>query len=239
MPFTPAHAAAVLPFFRLRRLSQTALVAGSFSPDFEYFLKMKTDGQHGHTLAGLFYFDLPVTILLAFIFQQIVKDPLVPNLPPELQIKKDQNESFVAYVKAHPIYFAASCLLGASTHIFWDGFTHVDGFFVRHLSFYDGVTIYFENVDYPLWYALQHLSTFVGLAALTAYVAMAEPVEQQQPTRQRGYWIVLIAITIVTVTLRFYFDPSALNLGNFVVTGISGLCLGLIGSGLLYRKKSA
>src|SRR5690242_2559034 len=81
MPFTPAHPAIVLPLLRKRWVSATGLVIGSLSPDFEYFFKVSVESQHSHTLAGLFYFDLPVTLLLALLFHEVVKRNLIHNLP--------------------------------------------------------------------------------------------------------------------------------------------------------------
>ena len=83
MPFTFAHPAIVLPLHALQRrcFSLTALVAGSLSPDFEYFLRMQIHSSHIHTLWGLLYFDLPLGLILAFLFHNIVRDPLLDNLP--------------------------------------------------------------------------------------------------------------------------------------------------------------
>jgi hypothetical protein len=69
MPFTPAHPAIVLPLIRSRYFSATGLIIGSLSPDFEYFFKMSVDSIYSHSKVGLFYFDLPVTIVLALLFQ--------------------------------------------------------------------------------------------------------------------------------------------------------------------------
>ncbi|SEF46838.1 protein of unknown function [Flavobacterium urumqiense] len=41
MPFTFSHPAIILPFLKNKKLSATALIIGSMSPDFEYFFRMK------------------------------------------------------------------------------------------------------------------------------------------------------------------------------------------------------
>ena len=89
MPFTPAHPAIVLPFLKIKpeRVSATALVIGSIAPDFEYFFKMSVSGQHSHTLLGILYFDIPVTIGLAFLFHGVVKRNLIANLPAFFQYR--------------------------------------------------------------------------------------------------------------------------------------------------------
>jgi hypothetical protein len=39
MPFTLSHQPFFLPFLKIKKLSATALIIGSMSPDFEYFLE--------------------------------------------------------------------------------------------------------------------------------------------------------------------------------------------------------
>src|SRR6478609_2941554 len=83
MPFTFSHPAIILPITYLPRkwFSLTGLVVGSLTPDFEYFIRMRVQSDYSHTLSGLFWFDLPLGILLAFIFHNIVRDSLFENLP--------------------------------------------------------------------------------------------------------------------------------------------------------------
>src|SRR6188768_3414024 len=83
MPFTFSHPAIILPLTCLPRkwFSLTGLVIGSLTPDFEYFLRMKIQGHYSHTISGIFCFDLPLGILLAFIFHNVVRNSLFDNLP--------------------------------------------------------------------------------------------------------------------------------------------------------------
>src|SRR5690606_6477678 len=122
MPFTPGHAAIVLPFIRLRWLSATGLIIGSFSPDFEYFFKMSVSSNYSHTRAGLFYFDVPVTIFLAFLFHLVVKKNLIFNLPPFLQRKFHDTLQldFMQYARSNWFVLILSSLGGAASHLFWD-----------------------------------------------------------------------------------------------------------------------
>ncbi|MFN5774209.1 DUF4184 family protein, partial [Flavobacterium sp.] len=83
MPFTFSHPAIVLPLTFLPRqwFSLTGLVIGSLTPDFEYFLRMRIESNYSHTIDGLFWFDLSLGLLLAFLFHNIVRDSLFDNLP--------------------------------------------------------------------------------------------------------------------------------------------------------------
>ena len=86
MPFTFSHPAIILPLNYLPKkwISLTGLVIGSLTPDFEYFIRMKIESNYSHTFWGIFWFDLPLGILLTFIFHNIVKTELFKNLPKEL-----------------------------------------------------------------------------------------------------------------------------------------------------------
>src|SRR5204863_9524562 len=87
MPFTISHPAIILPLTYLPRkwFSLTGLVVGSLTPDFEYFIRMKVQSSYSHTLKGLLWFDLPLGIILAFLFHNLVKERLFDNLPTSLK----------------------------------------------------------------------------------------------------------------------------------------------------------
>lgn len=238
MPFTPAHTAIVLPFVKgsPRYVSATALVAGSVSPDFEYFFKMSVNSLYSHTVAGLFWFDLPVALLISWVFHVVVKDNLVDNFPGFLHSRflflKEVN--FMQRVRQYPMALILSAIFGAMSHIFWDAFTHNNAFFVRNLAFYERSYIPFMGVKYPLWYGLQHISTFVGLAIVVIYVCL-------MPTRtgavvnhrpQLRYWLLIVVIMVAVVILRFSIRSSDFNPGNLIVTCITGFCVALVATGM-------
>jgi hypothetical protein len=240
MPFTPAHPAIVLPFLKWKRLSATALVIGSMAPDFEYFFKLSVSSTHSHTVGGIFYFDVPVVIVLSVLFHQVVKHNLFANLPVFFQQRFYDTRSldFRVYLRKHPFSFLASAIIGAASHLFWDAFTHNSGYFARNLWFYKGTAIPFEGVNYPLFYALQHISTIVGLITVACYIYFREPEQQAIVTRPSiVYWLVLVLIAAVVVFIRFTIYPTDYNLGNVVVSSISGLCLALVINGM-FRFRS-
>jgi hypothetical protein len=237
MPFTPAHSAIVLPFIRInpRFVSATGLIVGSISPDFEYFFKMSVGDEHGHTLPGLLYFDLPVSIALALVFHLIVKKRLIENLPGYFQKRFHALYSFdfLGYIRVYYIPFAVSALIGALSHIFWDGFTHNGAFFVNALSFYDGAHIRFGGVNYPLWYALQNISTYVGLAVVAAYIVFMRSADVAVVTPSIKYWLIVCAIILIIIFIRFNFEPMKADSGNLVISLISAGCIATIIAGLL------
>lgn len=96
MPFTFSHPAIVLPLTYLPKkwYSLTGLVIGSIAPDFEYFIRIKVQSNYSHTWFGLFYFNLPLGIILAFIFHNIVRNTLIQNTPIFLQQRFNKVISF-------------------------------------------------------------------------------------------------------------------------------------------------
>ena len=242
MPFTPGHPAIVLPLLRSRFVSATGLVIGSMSPDFEYFFRMSVMGIHGHTKAGLFYFDIPVTIVIALIFHAVVKRNLIANLPAFLQrrFQDTLNLDFVAYLKKHWGIFLMSALIGAGSHIFWDSFTHNNRFFVRLFSeVYDNTYVFFRGANYPLFYVLQQISTAVGLAVVGLYIVFMKPLRAVEISMPRiGYWLLVLVIAVVILRLRFFIQPFDYHLGNVVVSGITGLMAGTVVGGFINFRKA-
>ena len=51
-------------------------------PDFEYFIRMNVKGIYGHTFWGLFYFDIPVALLIAVevLLLLFIRDNLTLNI---------------------------------------------------------------------------------------------------------------------------------------------------------------
>lgn len=228
MPFTPAHPAIVLPLINRKYFSATGLIVGSVSPDFEYFFKASVSGVHGHTLGGILYFDLPVAVLMALTFHLLVKESFIANLPTFLQgrLQPLLQFDFKSFIKQHYFIFVCSAILGAASHIFWDGFTHNGKFFVEYLPIYKGTYIPFQGAKYPLWYALQHASTVVGSSIILIYIfCMPVNASVKLATPKLTYWIALLVIATVFFALRFMLFTVTFDLGNAVVTSISALLL--------------
>jgi Domain of unknown function (DUF4184) len=235
MPFTPAHAAIVLPFIRKKHFSATALIVGSVSPDFEYFLTATRGGEQGHTVLGLFYFDLPVALFFAYVFHQFVKQSLIGNLPEFLQrrFSKTLQFDFKKYFNERPGVVIYSALLGAASHVFWDSFTHNSSFIVRNLDIYRS-SIPLHGAHYPLFYALQHISTAIGLSVILVYVFLMPTDSSYQTHRpQILYWVFMVLIGSIFFVARFAIFPDHFNLGNAVVTGMTSLILSLCALGFV------
>lgn len=241
MPFTAAHPSILLPLFRVRWLSATGLIAGSISPDFENFLTMSTGDVHGHTLPGLFYFDLPVALLIAVVFHELVRDPLTVNLPGWLRRRLEGRWTFdfKGTLKRRWPLFTLSCLIGAATHLGWDQLTH-NGWAATHLEFYHSWSVRIGELDYPPFYVLQQVSTVLGTGAILFYILMLtpRPIHEGRQTTW-WFWPGVAAVFILMMWIRlsridFNYDR---DLGDVIVSGVTSLLAGMILMAILARKR--
>jgi hypothetical protein len=240
MPFTFSHPAIVLPLTFLPRqwFSLTGLVIGSLTPDFEYFLRMKVKSDYSHTIIGLFWFDLPLALVLAFLFHNIVRDSLFNNLPFALKARfstfKDFNWN--SYFKANWFVVAISIIIGSASHLLWDSFTHKHGFFVEALP---GLTetIGLLNKQIAVYKILQHSSTLFGgtIISLALYnIPVDKKVSNKLSIR---YWIILAAITLMVVALRLIGGLEYNLYGHLIATAIGATLISLNLTPLLIRQK--
>lgn len=123
MPFTVSHAAAAVPLARLR-LPLSALVIGSMSPDFYYFIFLDTTNRFSHTLPGLFVFCLPVGMAALWLYHQVLKRPLLDLLPDAAQRRAAPLAAPFSFLPTRRfLILSVAVVLGAVTHIVWDAFT--------------------------------------------------------------------------------------------------------------------
>lgn len=229
MPFTFAHPIAVLPFLKRNYFSATGLIVGSIVPDFEYFLKMSAGGEHGHTLAGMFYFDLPLGCMLALVFHMFIKDTLIDNSPRFIQQRFGvlRQVDFLSYFKKKYWIVGYSILLGAATHLLWDSFTHSGGFGVEQIEFLSKTRIPFQGVKYPLWYSLQHFFSVVGLLILIIHIFRMRITETNYHKPSWIFWLSLVIVAGVIFYLRYIFGPF-MNEGNTIVALVSAFLAALL-----------
>lgn len=241
MPFTFSHPAIVLPLAYLpkRWISMTGLVIGSLSPDFEYFIRMKISSVYSHTFAGLFWFDLPLVIILAFIFHNIIRNELIDNLPKFLKSRfetfKDFDWNF--YFMKNWFVVIISVLIGAFSHIFWDSFIHDTGYFVEKIpSLSEGINLL--GTEIPLLKILQHSSTFIGFFIIAFAIYKLPKSTQVSIQIKFIYWFVLALISMIIVAIRLMTGLSIRHYGNLIVTTISAILISLTLTSLQIKSKS-
>jgi hypothetical protein len=235
MPMTAAHPLAVLPLRRWR-LDTTCLVIGSMSPDFEYFLRVELVSTISHTLAGLFYFCIPITLLAALLFHRVLKWPAVRIAPWRGRLAVFAERPWPA--QPWP-YLVLSAALGAATHLVWDGFTHADHFGPAHIPALRVVVHVPIAGDMLMHRVLQHTSTVIGLAVLAIVIVRAlrrvTPVDlPAPPPRTYALWIVAVIIGIALSSLRIL-GLHLVDPGSVIVAIIAGAIAGWIVASLVSR----
>ena len=229
MPFTFAHPAIILPLTKLphRYYSLTALIIGAITPDFEYFLRLNILSIYSHTILGIFYFDLPLVILLCFTFHLLVRDKLVTNLPTALAERLNSISVFnwSKCFQANWIVIIISAVIGIGSHLLWDSFTHEHGYFVSNIQLLMRI-ISIAGWDVPVYKIIQHSSTVIGLLLIIAVIYNL-PRQKVVAASNRFYWLIIVLTIMMMLGLRMLLVAS-INIGSLVVTMIAGVLLGII-----------
>ncbi len=246
MPFTLAHPAAILPLYqRLNRPGvMSALVIGSMSPDFAYWLPLAIYRDDSHTLSALFWFCLPAGLLAFWLYHTLLKRPLVALLPRAITTRLlPQPPIRWRLHDAVPILIAL--VIGAMTHIVWDAFTHHDTPVTRFLPFLETPVLSEGGYTLRIYKVLQHGSTLLGMGALALYCwrwyQRTPPRENVDPEvlSVRGKVAIVAYLTVPSVIsairsglINAPWEASLKALQTFLMSGtVSGI--GVFGAALL------
>lgn len=243
MPFTPAHPAIVVLLVRWfpNWFSLSALVVGSLSPDFEYFVRLRPARSISHDLIGIPLLCVPTGLLVFIVFERIMKRPLLRILPLGLQARLQH------YAKPTPLkspqdwlIVLGSLALGALSHLFWDAWTHDNGWFVARLPLLSQEVL----PNLRIFKIFQHMSTLIGLSLLSYWSVNAirqtppESLEGDVPIsrKTRGRLIALMSILALTFggLLTAWQWNEIVNQGvyaifvRYVVATITAICVFLL-----------
>ncbi len=235
MPFTFAHPAIVLPLkVIVKRLSLTGLICGSVVPDFEYFLRLNVHSQYSHTLAGLWWFDLPLGIILTFLWHNVARDGFFINSPPFLKKRVDRFVCFnwTRYFSDHRAMVLLSILLGAGSHLLWDSFTHATGYVADRSVFLQRNITYALHI--PVYKMLQHGSSLIGTLVLFFSIRkLAESIPLHQV--QWNYRSFFIASAVCTAGILFLISNRPIQIGQWVIIVVDALLCATIFSGVVNK----
>jgi hypothetical protein len=244
MPYTLSHLAAVLPFSRrlarLRILS--AMAIGSMVPDFGYLLPIHPIRAMTHSAVSLVTFSLPLGLLTYWIFQCWMKVPLFNLLPDRAYVRWRPFAAPAPLESPRQWFLAAGgVLVGAVTHLVWDGFTHEGARGMRMMP---------ELEDWQFELHGHHLigarlaedgSSLLGLALvifMTVYAlyrgGSAETGPRALSAAQRRHWI--LAFVIATLLFAVGFDVLEHLNGSYInaaaVASLRALALAAVGVSL-------
>jgi hypothetical protein len=208
MPFTISHTAVVLPFSRLLARWQllSAAIIGAMVPDFRIFFPGMPRVET-HSIVALFTFCVPVGLITYWVFQRLIKTPLLEVLPdgPYARWRPFAAEANIRSWRQW-LLAAVGVLGGALTHLVWDGFTHDGGRGVRMFPVLDD-TLDIGSRHVPAMYVMQDLGSLIGLAAVLAMVCyglrrgpQAAVPNRLVPGRERHVWMVIYVLVAVSVS---------------------------------------
>lgn len=253
MPFTFAHPAAAVPLYRLapHRLILSALIIGSMTPDFHYFLPFDLLRADSHSLPALLWFCLPLGMTLYLLFHLLLKAPLAALLPDAWRTRLSAQD-MLRLPSASGLAIVVSLLLGALTHLIWDGFTHGTGFGVQALPLLAADLFALGDYHVTPYKLLQHGSTVLGLGLLMWWSRNwqrnaprpAQPMPASFSFRQRCATLAafvavpaVVGLLAAIMEARQAYLPYPLKdfVSEMVITGISTCHLLLVAYALLWQ----
>jgi hypothetical protein len=247
MPFTISHAAVVLPFSRLlvRWRLLSAVIVGAMVPDFGLFFPWRMNRFETHSAAALFTFCLPVGVAAYWVFQYLIKAPILEVLPESAYARWRPYSSPADFASIRQwILVAFGVLAGAVTHIVWDAFTHENARGVRLIPWLE------EPIDIGAHHMagvrlLQDGSSLIGLAVVLGLIVYglrpggAQPV-RPRPLRpaERWFWLaVYVVVAVALSALWWRLEPAAHSLtlaaNGLAVSALRGLAMALLCTSLV------
>ncbi len=243
MPFTFSHPAIILPVTYLPKkfYSLSALIMGSITPDFEYFMRMKDYSKFSHTWAGLFWFDVPLGLILLFIFHNVVRDILIGFLPFSLNIRFSSFSKFNwnKYFGNNIIVVLISLVVGIASHLFWDSFTHNGAYFAEAIPI---LKQQFSILNHQVSGAriFQYVSSVIGgMLMIIAVFKLPEGYNTKQDNII-NFWLFVSLVTISVVNIRLYLDTLLHHHKHedIIVTTISGALIGITTLSFLLKESN-
>ena len=156
MPFTPAHAVISKPLNRLMPgVPMAAVVAGSVSPDLEFFWHLEAHRTIGHMWPGVIILSLPLGALALALWHIALRPGIAALLPQPISHLVSPER----FRSADLIPSVVGLAIGTASHIIWDWFTHPNNPGPELLGYSNTVAG-----------ALQSLSGIVGLGLLLFWV---------------------------------------------------------------------
>jgi Domain of unknown function (DUF4184) len=251
MPFTISHAAVVLPFSRVlaRWRLLSAVIIGAMVPDFGLFFPWRIHRFETHSAVGLFTFCLPVGMAGYWIFQYLIKTPVLEVLPEGAYARWRPFSSPAAFTGLRQwILAACGVFVGAVTHLAWDAFTHDGARGVRMIPWLEDPIVDIGSHHLAGIRLMQDGSSLIGLAFVLAFVCygLRRGHEQAVPNRplrpwERRAWVLTFVVAAVASSAAWLLwahagEPAGHSMkwlaNGIAVAALRGLAIALLCSSL-------
>ena len=203
MPFTPAHAAAALPF---RRWSSPgpyiwpALVIGTIAPDLEYFLLLRGAARWGHDFVGSFAFCLPVGLLAMLLWTKLGHRAALLLAPDDHRLRWWSTLERRYSAREWTLFIPFSLLVGSWTHLLWDAFTHQGRWGGKLIPAIESVAFTIADRDFYWTNVFQQGSTLLGMLILViAYLNATR--RRERTTEPTPRLAPVTRLTVVTLAI--------------------------------------
>ena len=236
MPFTLSHPATVLPFAQLlaRWRLLSAVVIGSMVPDFGRFLPWQPARFETHSADALLTFCLPVGLATYWMFQWLIKWPLIELFPPGAYARW-RDLSTPASLESLKDWVLAACgvLFGAVTHLVWDAFTHEGARGVRMFPTLEDPAVEVGGHRLAGAHLLQDANSVAGLVVVIAILAYGlrrgKPGDATAVRRlarsERWAWICAYFATAAALSELFFLGRHAAATNVHISWGLSSAAI--------------
>src|SRR5271156_1771369 len=239
MPYTISHAAVVLPFSRLlaRWRLLSAAVIGAMVPDFGLFFPWRVYRFETHSVTALLTFCLPVGMATYWLFQYVIKSPMLEVLPDGAAARWRPFSSRADIHDARQWILAAfGVLAGAVTHLVWDAFTHENARGIRMIPWLEDPVVDIGRHRLAGVQLLQDGSSLLGLVIVIGLVwhGLRGGGEASVPSRplrpaERRVWVAIYVAAAVGLGAACWLWARSMSPGHSIrpvvmaVPGINGI----------------
>jgi hypothetical protein len=233
VPFTFSHPAILLPFFKSKKFSITALIVGSMAPDFEFFFRMRTQSEISHTFLGLLLIDFPLAIIVTFLFHGIIKKPFLANSPAFIQRRTTELNltNWFEYFRKNRVIVFLSFFLGAFSHFLLDSFSHWDGFMVQRISFLNSIFL-----SFPLYEWIQYSTSLIGIVVFGWYFFRIPKQAVSSANISIPFWVITFLIALIIIFFRFTIVVGWHRIADVIIAVLTSIVIGLTFSSLIFIK---
>lgn len=162
MPFTISHMVLAPPIYKISRgrLPLAPLAIGCMTPDL-YRLFTSADLAITHQWSSLISYNLALGALLSFLWFWLYRPVLYCFLNLSHPLQLHSLKQYISFI----FFSAISIVLGASSHLVWDGLTHLDYRTYAFNEFLDQ-QVHIGTHAYAMHFVLQILFSIIALPPL-------------------------------------------------------------------------